>query len=65
MDGGGRGGSDDGGLEVFETDFRPGGGGRDMMNACLEEIWARYETYRSRQIDLDQMPRPKPAAMIN
>ena len=38
MDGGGRGGSDDGGFAVFERDLRPGGGGKDMMNACLEEF---------------------------
>jgi hypothetical protein len=36
-DGGGRGGSEEGGLGVFEEDLRPGGGGKDMMNCCPEE----------------------------
>jgi hypothetical protein len=35
-DGGGRGGSEEGGWGVVE-DLRPGGGGKDMMNGCLEE----------------------------
>ena len=46
-DGGGRGGSEEGGCGVVEDDLRPGGGGKDMMNGCPEERWTRYQTYRS------------------
>lgn len=33
-DGGGRGGSEEGGCDVMEEGLRPGGGGKDMMNDC-------------------------------
>ncbi len=35
--GGGRGGSEEGGCGFEEAGLRPGGGGRDMMNGCPEE----------------------------
>jgi hypothetical protein len=36
-DGGGRGGSEEGGCGVEEEGLGPGGGGKDMMNGCPEE----------------------------
>lgn len=36
-DGGGRGGNEEGGCGLEEMGWRPGGGGRDMMNGCPEE----------------------------
>lgn len=34
MEMGGRAGSEDGGCPLVEDDWRPGGGGKDMMNGC-------------------------------